>query len=104
MKTGDFLNFGHNEELPPLNPKEFSFTVFVRINDIWANQPSIDSECLKHKIKGKNLSICYVAKKNGKHILIDGHHTVIAKKLNGRQKVRVKFIDLDLNPLTTKQP
>ena len=32
---------------------------------------------------------------NNKFILIDGHHTVIAKKINNKTRFKGKFLDLD---------
>jgi len=100
MFTEAFLKYNHGEIIPPLNPGQFDKAKMVKIGDLWANQSLIDNKTLTLKMKGKNLSVCYVLSVNNKFILIDGHHTVIAKKLNGQQKVKVMFLALTLNPLT----
>jgi hypothetical protein len=88
MLTELFLK-KHSENLPPMNKNQFKEVKFISVNDIYANQKEIDSKVLNEKLKGKNLSTCYVAVFNGKNILIDGHHTVISKILNGKRKVKV---------------
>lgn len=93
--TKGFLNYPHKENLPLFSKASFFRTKMVSIEGLYANQEFIDSKVLSDKIGGKNLSICYTVKINGKIILIDGHHTVIAKKLNGNKKFRSMFLDLD---------
>lgn len=103
METQLFLKSGHQTELPGLNKREFTSDMLVSIDDLWANQPTLDEETLNIKLKGKKLSACYVVGFNGKKILIDGHHTVIAKKLNGQNKLWVKFLDLNQKETITNQ-
>lgn len=94
----DYLKGPHNEDL--FDGKGFSWSDFkknkiVKISDLYANQIALDPAALALKRKGKNLTTPMVVRKNNKLILIDGHHTVIAKKLNGSENVKVKYLDLD---------
>lgn len=89
MLTELFLKPNHGENLPAMNKSQFKDVRFINPKELFANQKEIDSKVLNGKLKGKNHSICYVAISNGKMILIDGHHTVIAKLLNGKRKVKV---------------
>jgi hypothetical protein len=87
MKTAQFLK-QHTEVLPIMGPHEFTETKIISVFDLYANQEEINGDHLKKKLKGKNDSVCYVAIFNGKYILLDGHHTVIAKMLNGKSKIK----------------
>jgi len=73
------------------NREDFNEVKVININDLHPNQWTIDEECLKRKIKGKNLSLVYVVYIRGIYVLIDGHHTVVAKLLNGQKKVKCKL-------------
>lgn len=95
MKTAGFLKWGHGENLPIFGKNDFKSFRFVSISDLFANQEFIDSKVLNIKLSGKNMSVCYVVEFNEKKILIDGHHTVIAKKLNGLRKVKAMFLNLN---------
>lgn len=95
METKNFLKWYHSEILPSFGKDDFLINKVVKINSLYANQPLIELEALNRKLKGKNLSICYVVEYNNKQILIDGHHTVIAKKIKGNTKVKVKYLKLN---------
>ena len=88
MLTELFLKSNHGEDLPAMNKSQFKEVRLIGTKELFANQKEIDSDVLNEKLKGKNHSICYVAISNEKNILIDGHHTVIAKILNGNSKVK----------------
>lgn len=101
MQTTDFL-LPLNEEYISISRQHFSLNKFIEIDSLHPNQLIIDEECLKRKIKGENLSTVYVVRLNGRNILLDGHHTVIAKKIKGLKKVKCKFHII--NPPARQQP
>ena len=92
-KTTNYLK-GINKDFNFLNIGKHSFVSIkkIEINQLIANQEYIDKDVLKIKIKGKQLTIPYVLNYNNKLILIDGHHTVIAKKINGQKFIMCKFL------------
>ena len=70
----------------------------MKITDLYAAQPFIrtsDREQLKNKIDKKTSSDIMVIKHNGKHYVMDGHHTVMAAKFRGEKEVNVRHLDLD---------
>ena len=92
MKTTDYLkNVNQDFSFNTFGSGDYNKKGFVKIEDITPNQETLDEKCLKMKIKGKNLSLPHVLQYKGKNILIDGHHTVIAKKINGIKKVFCKI-------------
>lgn len=98
--TFDYLRPYHNEDLfadgnPEVRKDKFNGRKIVNIADLYPNQAEIDVDLVNNKQKGKLLKTPYVLKYNNKLILMDGHHTVIAKKLNGVTKVKVLFYDMD---------
>lgn len=95
MYTKAFLKSDHNENIPAVGKKDFTQTKFIYISDLYANQELIDSKVLNYKLLGKNLSQLFVIEFNNKKILIDGHHTVIAKKLNGNKRVKCKYLKIN---------
>lgn len=95
LETRLFLKYNHLVNIPALNKVNFKNTIFIKIDELWANQRLITTEVLNQKLRNKNLSTCFVVKYMDKKILIDGHHTVISKKINGRNRVKVKYLDLD---------
>ncbi len=101
MKTSIHLKT-HNLTLPLFGKNDFKEFKTVTICDLHANQENLDVDCLNLKIKGKNLSIPYVVKFFDKLILIDGHHTVVSKKINGQKKVKVLFLKLETVDTITK--
>lgn len=94
MKTSDFLKYPHNfhNEMPSFGKSDFSIFKIILISELWTNQPEVNDEVVRVKMKGKNLTTPYVIELKGKLILIDGHHTVIAKKLNGQTKIKAMFL------------
>lgn len=87
----------HDLELPLFGKQDFSKFKIVDISDLHANQKNIDLACLERKLKGKGLSVPYIVEYKEKLILIDGHHTVIAKKLNGQKRIKALFLQLNVN-------
>lgn len=92
MFTQLFLKQNHGEIIQGISKEQFTSTRFINTNELYANQPEIDSKCLNEKLKGKNHSILYVYEINDKKILIDGHHTVISKILNGKRKIKALYL------------
>ena len=68
------------------------FTVKRRIPiaSIHPRQTMIDDLCLADKVKGKYHTEAFVVITKDKNILIDGHHTVAAKKINGQKYIMAK--------------
>lgn len=85
------------EDLSGLNlsPNMFSISRKIQIEYLQANQKEIEKDCLSRKLKGVNLSIPIVLIYKGKYILMDGHHTVIAKMLKGFDFIRCKTLIID---------
>lgn len=92
MKTSNFFNYPHNLELPLFGKSDFKEFKIIDFKDLYTNQPEIDEKVLANKIRGVNLTLPYVVEFKGKRILIDGHHTIVAKILNGQKKVRVMYL------------
>jgi hypothetical protein len=67
----------------------------VKISDLHPNQKYIDSEVLEYKLKNKQLTIPYVLFYLGRYILIDGHHTVISKLINGQKFIYCKYLHIE---------
>lgn len=66
-----------------------AFTVRKRvlIESLCPNQVLVEPLLISHKRKGNNLTTPYVLIYKGYNILMDGHHTTIAKKLNGQKYI-----------------
>lgn len=98
MKTSEFLKYPHNlyDYMPCIGKSDFSVFKTVNICDLWANQSDVNYFDVKIKMKGKNITTPYVISLKDKLILIDGHHTVIAKKINGQKKVKAMFLKFKL--------
>jgi len=83
-----YPNFGD------VNKSSFSLVRMVNISDLWPNQREVDTDVIDIKVKNKNLSPIYVIQTDGKQFIVDGHHTVIAKKLQGKKRIKVNFLHL----------
>lgn len=59
----------------------------ILISSLHPRQTFIDDDCLADKIKGKYHTCPFVVITKDKNILIDGHHTVAAKKINGKKYI-----------------
>lgn len=84
----------HNEDLPVFGKSDFKNTKLVKVKNLYANQPVIDPSVLAYKLKGQKLSQIYIVNYNQKDIVIDGHHTVVAKIINGQSKVKANYLIL----------
>ncbi len=94
MLTSEWLKYGHGLELPSMGKNDFNRVKLVSIDALWANQHEVDDTIIANKRKGIGFTMPYVVSYMGKLILMDGHHTVIAKRLNGRVKVYAFFLEL----------
>lgn len=70
-----------------LRKEDFKDKKRVKIDDLTPNQYFVNSESIQLKRRGKNLTTPFVGLYKGVYILFDGHHTVIAKKLNGQKYI-----------------
>lgn len=59
----------------------------VKIESLFPRQTYVEGETLNLKLSGKYFTVPCVAISPSGNILIDGHHTVIAKKLRGQKYV-----------------
>ena len=87
MNTNQFLK-SHNELLPIVGKDSFNKAKIINISELHFNQDTVDPDVVLYKKRTKKFSICYVIIINGKKILIDGHHTVIAKILSGKTSIK----------------
>lgn len=72
--------------------EDFKVFVYVPIDELHPNQLNLDMDVVKAKRKNhsKN-STLYTVYQDGHLILIDGHHTVAGKMLDGIKKVKTLF-------------
>lgn len=96
--TSDYFTFPYlnYRELPAFRKSDFKEFKTISISkNIYTNQPTVQNSVIQTKRKGKNLTLPYVVEFKGDLLLVDGHHTIVAKKLNGQKKVRAMFLKLD---------
>lgn len=84
----DLIQFG-------INRNHFVKRKRVKINQLHPNQPEVDPEVILVKRKGRQLTIPVVLQYGTMFILLDGHHTVSAKKMNGQSYVYAKYLKID---------
>jgi len=98
MKTSLFFSFPVPDKcvLPCFSKSDFKEFKMIDFNNIYTNQPEVVESVVKEKQKGKNLTIPYVVEIDGIKWLIDGHHTIISKILNGQKKVRVMYLKINI--------
>lgn len=77
-------------DLGDIGKGRFTRTERIVIADLSPRQSLVEIDVLRAKMKGIGLTKPYVVIGKGFKVLIDGHHTVIAKKLNGQQFVIAK--------------
>lgn len=71
---------------------DFKIFVYIPICELHPNQLGICNNIIKAKNKNKRLyTTPYVVLKGDKLILLDGHHTIIAKMKKGIKKVKCLF-------------
>jgi len=81
------------KEEPLMNRKDFKKFKYLEVSTLVATQDLIDFECLKRKMKGKDHSVIHVLRYENTNLILDGHHTAIAKMLRWKAKVRVKYLE-----------
>jgi hypothetical protein len=74
--------------------QDFKDKKLIEISSLYANQSTLDIECLALKVIGKNHTVPFVLNYRGINILIDGHHTVISKKINGKKQIKAKYLQI----------
>jgi len=94
VPTSFYFHYPHNlhNEMPSFGKADFKGRKTITISDLFTNQPTVQNSVIEAKRKGKNLTTPYVIELKGKLILIDGHHTIVAKKLNGQRKIVAMFL------------
>lgn len=88
IETTRFLNHPVNtQDLGSIGKGLFTHIKRVKIDDLAPRQTHISGGTLNRKMSGKDLTTPYVVITDKGNILIDGHHTVIAKKLKGQKYI-----------------
>lgn len=85
MKTE--IAFGNpvaTDDIGDVGKGRFTLKKRLAISSLHPRQSHLDDNCLSDKVKGKYHTNAYVVLTSTKNILIDGHHTVIAKKMKGQ--------------------
>lgn len=78
--------------------EDFKYFLMVPIELLHPNQLDLDSEVINKKRKNNRLnSTLYVVMQNNDLILIDGHHTVAGKIMDGIKKVKCLFYCIPKN-------
>lgn len=70
-----------------VSKRDFKERKRIRISDLMPNQKLVEDWLIDKKRKGRALTIPYVLVFRGNLVLMDGHHTTIAKKLNGQKYI-----------------
>jgi len=92
IPISDYFNKPKNNISFYAEREMFTNTKMIDIDSLHPNQWTLDGECLARKIKNKSThSVIYVAFVKGVYVLIDGHHTVIAKQKSGQKRVKCKL-------------
>lgn len=79
-----------NTDLGDTGKGRFTEVKRVKIEDLHPRQQTVCGGTLNYKMKGKGLTTAYVVIHKDGNILIDGHHSVIVKKLKGQKFVYAK--------------
>ena len=74
-------------DLGDLGKGRFTVKKRLKIDELQPRQNQVSGGTLNYKLTGKGFTVPYVAVTESGNILIDGHHTVIAKKLKGQRFV-----------------
>ena len=77
---------------PPIGKDDFILTKRIQISKLISNQEYINKETLERKIKGYDFTMPYVLEIENKFILMDGNHTVIAKKIRGQKYIYCLYL------------
>lgn len=76
-----------------IGKSDFTRKKVIETSDLVATQVHLDGKTIADKLNNKNLSDIYVVEHDNVLYVIDGHHTVAAKKLKGKEKVKVYFLN-----------
>jgi len=82
-----------NDDLDVIGKADFTIYRRILISSLHPRQTELDENTLAIKVSGKNHTQAYVVCTPFKNILIDGHHTVAAKKIKGRLYVMALCCD-----------
>lgn len=88
ISTADFFDrtkvpFGFRA----VSKREFTVKKRIKIAELMPNQKTVEDWLISVKRRGNRLTTPYVLIYRGNLILMDGHHTTIAKKLNGQKYI-----------------
>jgi hypothetical protein len=81
VNTDDFGSIGKGN---------FTVTKRIKIDELQPRQTELCGGTLNYKMKGKGFTTAFVIIKGNDKVIIDGHHTVIVKKLKGYKFVYAK--------------
>lgn len=70
-----------------VSKRDFKEMKRIKISDLMPNQKLVEDWLIDKKRKGNGLTIPYVLVFRGNLVLMDGHHTTIAKKMNGQKYI-----------------
>jgi hypothetical protein len=89
MATIDTSTFFENKKVPlgfdDVSKRDFTVRKRFKIADLTPNQKHVEDWLIEIKRRGNRLTTPYVLNYKGTLLLMDGHHTTIAKKLNGQK-------------------
>lgn len=91
LSTSDLMGSPVNSmDLGDVGKGRFTITKRIKIADLQPRQTEVSGGTLNYKMTGKGLTMAYVVITATGNILIDGHHTVIVKKLKGQKYIYAK--------------
>lgn len=80
----------NTKDFGDLSKENFVGIKRIAISDLQPRQCDVSGEALNRKMKGLNHTTAFVVIAGNDKILIDGHHTVIVKKLKGQKFIYAK--------------
>lgn len=101
MTTENYLNIVNKIDLTKYNISKdlFNKTGFFNISELTPNQKTLDVDCLNKKITDAiPPSKIYILLIGDSKIILDGHHTVISKKLKGLKKIKALYYKHSCTP------
>ena len=78
-----------------ISKRQFVVKRKIAIDTLCPNQKEVKPLLISHKRKGNQHTTPYVLIYKGYNILMDGHHTTIAKKLNGQKFIYALTLTLN---------
>lgn len=78
------------DDIGDVGKGRFTITKRITISSLHPRQSMIDDNCLAVKLKSALWTKAFVVITKGKNILIDGHHTVAAKKMKGYKYIMAR--------------